>query len=504
MLHTNATVPVLHAPADGPVEAMLFFGVGSSDEPVRLAGITHLVEHLAVRRALPIAAPHNATTDDWATIFSVTASTAEEALAGIVRMADAVGSLVDVTPAEVEHERKILAGEDRLRYSEQVPSIHTVRFGPTGPGRAGAGWAATHGISAEEVRAWVQRWFVAENAVVTVAGGPVPADALTVQLPSGRAAGPVPSWSGPVRGGVVVESGLSGAALSLLVPAEHAQLLDAVLEHEVFRALRLDAGLTYAVDGSFVEVDTASSTVVVTIDPGVEDLAAAVDLLVATVHRVAEVGPSEESIATIDAARALNHLDSGIRADWRLTDAALYRLRGLRRATPIDHPVSADEITGLRTALRAALPGLIVCVDEDAELLDDEPGAPDAGLRAVAARHGLVVDERAPGRPVQDARHLTRSSSSSTYRDAFLPGWASMRVRLDGTDLVLLPRGGDARVIDLSGVSVVGTRGDDGLTIVDADGFVFQIRRDEWWQGRRLIAAVRSATPAELVRPFTT
>ncbi|SBN61761.1 hypothetical protein GA0004736_0652 [Curtobacterium sp. 9128] len=79
-----------------------------------------------------------------------------------------------------------------------------------------------------------------------------------------------------------------------------------------------------------------------------------------------------------------------------------------------------------------------------------------------------------------------------------------MRVRLDGTDLVLLPRRGDARVIDLSGVSVVGTRGDDGLTIVDADGFVFQIRRDEWWQGRRLIAAVRSATPAELVRPFTT
>jgi hypothetical protein len=45
---TVAGVPAWWAPADGPVTATLMFRTGHADETLANAGITHLVEHLAL------------------------------------------------------------------------------------------------------------------------------------------------------------------------------------------------------------------------------------------------------------------------------------------------------------------------------------------------------------------------------------------------------------------------------------------------------------------------
>ena len=490
---TTPSVPVLHETAPGPVTARLLVGVGTCDEPVRLAGITHLVEHLSVRGALPLVAPHNAVTDDWVTVFEVTAPTTDGALDGLCRIASSIGDLAHVSDEDVERERKILAAEDRLRYSEQVPSIHTVRFGPTGPGRSGAGAAATHGLTAAEVRDWAQRWFVADNAVVTVVGGSAPAGRLAVRMPSGHAAGPVPRWDGPTDGGVLHGSGLGGVAASVVVPSGSALLLEAVLEHEVFDDLRIGAALSYAVDSHTVDVDAERAAVGVVVDPAADDVVATIELLTSTLRRVAEQGPAATTIARIDAARALNDMDATVRADHALSVTALQRLRGLRSPMP-DGPVTDREQADLRASLRAALPGLVICVDDDLEV----------ELVDVAARVGLRHVEPSIGRPIDEVEPTPPSTRGTTYRDAFVPAWAGMRVQVQGSSLVLRPRGEVARVIDLMTAAVIGVRGDEGVTVVDAAGGLFQIRTAEWWRGARLVEAVRTAAPADVVRQYST
>ncbi|WP_267422045.1 MULTISPECIES: insulinase family protein [unclassified Curtobacterium] len=491
VLEQKRPVSVLHEPADGVVVARLAFGVGSCDEPVTVAGITHLVEHLAVRGALPIALPHNATTADHVTVFEVQATTTDQAMTALQRLADSIGGLLEVSDDDVTHERKILAGEDRLRYHEQVASVHTVRFGPAGLGRAGAGSAAVAATTAAELRRWVAERFVAENAVVTVAGGRAPASAIDLRLPSGEPAGPVGNGTGSTRDRVLAASQLSGIAASVVVAAPVARLLEAVVEHELFASLRITAGLAYAVEAHTLDVDRETAVVAVVAETESDDAARATDLVIETLHRVAAQGPSDQTIAAIDAARALNHLDQAARADALIWASMTERLRGVGRPVRFDTAVSTVEVDELRAALTPALSTLVVCVDEDAEV----------DLPTLAQRHGLSHRSSEPGRPLQQGVRLPKRSRNS-YRDAFLPGWASVHVEIHGHELVIKPRGSEARILDLREAAVVGTRGDGGVTVVDADGNAFHVRADEWWRGPRFVKSVIAATPAHLIRRF--
>lgn len=467
-------------------------GVGTCDEPVLLAGISHLVEHLAVRGALPVVTWHNAVTSDWATSFEVTSATTQDALDVLVRVTESIAALVDASDADVERERRVLASEDRLRYHEQVPSIHTVRFGPTGPGRSGAGAAPTHSLTAMEVRDWVRRWYVAENAIVTVTGGTAPATRLSVALPAGAPPGPLPLWTGRTEGGFLQTIGSGGVAASVIVPQGTAQLLEAVIEHEVFDDVRIGAALSYAVDAHTVDIDLETSAVAVVVDPAQDDVAATVELVVSALRRIAERGPSATTLARVGAARVLNTLDATVRADIQLSFAALQRLRGRRDPGILPPEVTDEEVADLRAALRGAMPDLVVCIDEDL----------DVDHAAVAERVGLTLRERTIGTPLHEAGPLGRPTGSA-HRDAMVPTWATAWAQLHGPVLTMRLREGGDRAIDLSAVAVVGLRGDHGITIVDGAGEQFQVRAEDWWRGARLVAEVRAATPPHLVREFS-
>jgi len=491
-------VPTVHASAPGVVEARLAFGVGSCDEPVTLAGITHLVEHLAVRGALPITTWHNATTHDHVTFFEVTTETTDEALALLGRFAASVSALAETTDDTVVRERRVLEKEDRLRFHEQVASVHTARFGPAGPGRSGAGSAAVAGITAEEVRNWVAERFVAENAVVIVRGGTAPPEVIDLPLPAGRPGRPstrIERWTGPMRRGALVESALGGTAASVVVPAEVAPLADAVIEHEVFDALRIEAALAYDVSSHTLDLDADTSVVAVTADGDDSDVEETTAAVVGVFRRLAEHGPSAATIARIDASRALNALYPSSGPDVTIWATMLRRLRGIGLAPSADSPVSPAELAQLREALEDAFPTLLVCVDRDA----------DVDFAALARRHGLEHDDAKIGRPVPPRVWFPArpGRGRSTHRDRLLSGLATMHAEIVDHRLVLRPRGEESREVDLAQAAVVGRRGSEGVTIVDTQGDSFHIRAAEWWRGRRFVAAVLAATPDHLVRDFS-
>lgn len=488
-------VPIVHAPTIGPVTARLVFGAGTCDEPVLLAGVAHLVEHLVVRAALPIAAPHNAVTQDRITVFEVVTTTTEEALDLVRGLAAAVRAVLDVSEETVERERRIVAREDPLRADEMVPSVHTARFGPAGPGRSGAGAAPVAGITPAEVRRWVEHHLVAGNAIVSVAGGAVPPATVDLALPPGPPAAPLQPWTGPMRTGALVESPLGGIAASVVVPARVAPLLEAVLEHEVFDALRMEAGVAYAIDSHSVALDGERSVVVVTADPVEADTEAAATVVVETLRRLAASGPSTSTTARIDAARAVNATDAAFRADLRVSAEVLMRLRGLPTPQPVDGPVTPAELSNLRSALADALGTLVVCVDQDA----------DADFAALAERHGLDHVDAAPGVPAPERVWFPPrpGAGRSVHRTALLPAFADAHLEVDGTRVTLRPRGLPARMVDLAEAAVVGRRGDLGVTVVDGAGNTLHLRADEWWRGRRMVDAVVRATPPHLVRAFS-
>ena len=120
---TTQGIPTLYAPRQGEITAGLFFRVGRADETLATAGITHLVEHLALHRLGLTDLHYNGATANTYTLFHVT------------------GSEEDV----VTHLNSVCAAL-RAACSER-PVGPTAERSPTGshhPGarHAGRGWAA--------------------------------------------------------------------------------------------------------------------------------------------------------------------------------------------------------------------------------------------------------------------------------------------------------------------------------------------------------------------------
>lgn len=90
--HTREIDGVRALWADLPVDPTmtLWFGVGHKDMSARTAGITHLVEHLVMRRLGHVAVPHNAESGMVTTQFYAT-GTPSRLVDFIGRVCEAIG-----------------------------------------------------------------------------------------------------------------------------------------------------------------------------------------------------------------------------------------------------------------------------------------------------------------------------------------------------------------------------------------------------------------------------
>ncbi|MFE9457329.1 hypothetical protein [Streptomyces californicus] len=127
-------IPTLLAPTSGggPVVAGLFFRVGAADETLATAGLTHLVEHLALHRHGVSDLHYNGSTAATHTHF-VVSGTAEEVVAYLNGVC---ASLRDLPVERLATEREILRTEQAGRGRGPNHQLPLWRYGARGYGLA--------------------------------------------------------------------------------------------------------------------------------------------------------------------------------------------------------------------------------------------------------------------------------------------------------------------------------------------------------------------------------
>ncbi|MDP9797902.1 hypothetical protein J2S43_006414 [Catenuloplanes nepalensis] len=223
-------VPVLHAPAPGPLRAGLVFRAGRADETAATAGVTRLAEALVLHRA---GAPDGDRGGVSPVVTTFTArGTADEVTAHLHRVCAALAA--DPAP-HLDPVRAALVAEAAHRAPTIFDSLAVVRHGAQRHGLAGLPEWGLHTLTAEDVNRWVSTYFTRENAVLWLTGETP--DGLTLALPSGRRR-PVPdALPTPGRFGVFRPPASDMIVRDEIQPAGAAtEVYASLLERVVFQA----------------------------------------------------------------------------------------------------------------------------------------------------------------------------------------------------------------------------------------------------------------------------
>ncbi len=246
-------VALLWARAPEPVTGTLLFRAGQADETLRTAGISHLVEHLALREIGRRPYQWNGRVNDAITAFFATGT----------------------------RDARLLA----------------MRFGPCSFGllnhpELGLGW-----LGADDVAAWAAQRFTAASASLWLSAPP-PAD-WTLDLPGGEAAPPppvepIPSLELPCQ----LAEGTGGVALSAV--GQRSSELQAgwfIAAERAHDRLRREAGISYSPRGTYVALDGKTAHLVLSADCKDPDAGRVRDELLAVLDELADGGPTEAELA---------------------------------------------------------------------------------------------------------------------------------------------------------------------------------------------------------------
>ncbi|WP_324273994.1 hypothetical protein [Blastococcus brunescens] len=182
MLETSIDgVPVFFAEGPPPFTAGLVFGVGRRDETFVSGGVTHLVEHLAMRAVGRTTIESNASVDLTATEF--VASGSPDRVVAFLRAVCL--ALADLSTEQLAVEADVLRAEGGTVAAPPVALLLGELFGASGAGLAGAREPALRSLDAATVRDWAGRYFVRGNAALWLSG-PVP-EGLELPLADGPA-----------------------------------------------------------------------------------------------------------------------------------------------------------------------------------------------------------------------------------------------------------------------------------------------------------------------------
>ncbi|MCP2322285.1 hypothetical protein HDA40_000792 [Hamadaea flava] len=240
-------VPVLLAPTPGPMRAGLVFRVGRADETLATAGVTHLVEHLALHRLGVTDFHYNGMTGTTATQF-VTQGTSES----VARFLTGVcANLRDLPLDRLATEKNLIRTEAAGRPDGVNEHMPLWRHGARDYGLVSFPEWGMHTLTAEQVTASVRERFTRQNAVLWIAGAQIP-DGLRLDLRDGRRWElPEPSSALPVTPAVF--NGVPDRiVMEAPVPRTRAGAAYArLLERALFRELRQERGLSYTAAAAY-------------------------------------------------------------------------------------------------------------------------------------------------------------------------------------------------------------------------------------------------------------
>lgn len=250
-------VPTLIAPTAGPMHAGLIFRVGRADETLPQAGITHLLEHLVLHPLGPADYHYNGVTAPVMTYFHMHGP--EKDVAGF--LSGVCDTLRSLPMQRLETEKAILRTEAGTRSAHVTEPMALWRHGARGHGLVSYPEWGLPMITPDDLEAWSARWFTRDNAVLWIAGPDVPAG-LRLNLPAGERR-PVPAASSALPTTPAFFSGDSRAvALDAVVRRRtSAWVFSGVLERELFRGLRQEAGLSYTAGSDYTPRGDGSAVV---------------------------------------------------------------------------------------------------------------------------------------------------------------------------------------------------------------------------------------------------
>ncbi|WP_433087550.1 insulinase family protein [Dactylosporangium sp. CA-052675] len=351
-------VPVLLAPGAGPMRAGLVFRVGRADETAPTAGVTHLVEHLALHRHGGPGHDTNGMTGMTTTQF--VAQGTPESVAAFLR--DVCAGLRELPLDRLAVERRILGTEEENRADSVSQPLAVYRYGARDYGLAGLPEWGIHALTAEQVAEWARARFNRANAVLWIAGDDLPPE-LRLDLPDGQR-WPLPSESSALP---VTPAWFTGAAPAVVmdapVPRTRASAAYAsLLQRALFRQLRQDRGLSYTAAAAYTTDGRPHAFVTAVADGRPEQLGEVVDGFLAEVHRLAgtEADPAElEAVRT----RELTALD---RPD---AEANLLPRRAVDLVCGYASPTTAELADGFRSLTAADVREVAAGVERSALLM---------------------------------------------------------------------------------------------------------------------------------------
>jgi len=306
-------IPVFWADAPPPFTATLLFRVGRGDETLPTSGLTHLVEHLALFPIGRTEFPSNGMVDDCFTVFYAS-GTPEQAWGFLRSVARNLGAL----PLDrLEIEKRILFTENSSGGGGGSPArLMSLRYGARSFGLATFGEYGLRRIEAHEVHAWAQERFVRENAALWLSGPPP--ESLGLELQDGRRrAPPEPE---PLQGLVLpaqMSEGTGGVGIGTV--GRRSTALSTGLGIAVHRAhdlLRLDAGLSYGVSGTYAPLGSEVAHLTIGADCLDTHALSVRDEILRVLRELSEQGPSEEELRDARAERARSARDPVEARGW--------------------------------------------------------------------------------------------------------------------------------------------------------------------------------------------
>ncbi|MFJ3968467.1 M16 family metallopeptidase [Streptomyces parvus] len=335
-------IPTLLAPTSGggPVTAGLYFRVGAADETLATAGLTHLVEHLALHRHGVSDLHYNGSTAATHTHF-VVSGTPEEVVAYLNGVC---ASLRDLPVERLATEREILRTEQAGRSRGPNHQLPLWRYGARGYGLASYPEYGTLHLTADAVRDWAATWFTRDNAVLWMTGDTVP-EGLDLTLPAGRRQPlPAPTSALPVTPAYLT-GGSGGVVLDGIVRRSTAAALFAeVLGRALFTDLRQKGGYSYTADCGYHPRDTDHATITAYADALPQKQDAVVGGFIDVLARL-RAGTIDQ--AELDSARAkfLRQYEIPDVGAASLPSYALNVLTGHENLTPDEHRAQLAAVT---------------------------------------------------------------------------------------------------------------------------------------------------------------
>lgn len=390
-------VPVywVDRPASSRLSAQLVFAVGQADEPFLQGQITHLLEHVVMRRFAGATYDLNAGVGLGVTTFDVE-SRPETVVGHLREVCEAIEAAAHGrldTPA-IDAERAVLRAEaaqdSGMGLAVTLPAA--AWFGRTGIGLAGESTLGLALSEAPELTAWCRRWFVRGNAAL-VLDGPPPAG-LSLPLPDGGR----PPRSTPAARALDTPAWIAGppgfqvsfrARRSLEV-----EVLIEALQVRWTRLLRHDGGLVYDIAAIVIGLPGSEVIVSIAADAAPDCSDRITSALRIDLDTLQSSGFTDEEVTAAKERLSERAEDPDWPAHLAL-DHALQFLGG-PVATPVVDPRSTQSVLRpeVDAAWRAARSSLIVAVDDDLPdftALIRDPTPPVAGRSWTRARRGSFV-----------------------------------------------------------------------------------------------------------------